>query len=225
MKNRMISLLLALVCVCALTVNASASHPVPDLSRNGSLTFVMDLDGKLLDGGKLNLYRVGDITEEDGNYGFQVIEQLQGADVSLEDVSDPVAAEQLLTIAKVMELEKLSAPITQGKAVFTDLPVGLYVVWQDGADATKGYGPIQPFLISIPKFQNDTYVTDVVADPKVPLETAPPETTAPPTEPDEDLPQTGQLNWPVPVMAVSGAALILAGLILCTSRKRTGDEK
>lgn len=223
MVKRIVSMLVMLLLIGCLAVTASASHPVPDLSQNGSITFVMDLDGELLDGGKLNLYRIGDVTEDNGNYFFTLIQELDGSDLTLEDLDDPILAEELLTIAKVVKLEKLSGPIEDGAAVFSDLPNGLYVVWQDGEDATKGFAAIQPFLISVPKFRNGAYELDVIADPKVPLETAPPETTTP-TIPDEKLPQTGQLNWPVPVLAFSGAVLLILGFVLRTAGKKESAD-
>lgn len=225
MKKKICFLLLVLVLLSTFTVTASASHSVPDLSKNGSLTFLMDLDGVPLDGGSLNLYKVGQIVEDDGDYSFQLIETLQGSNALLDSWEDPVLAEKLLTLAKVVQLPKLTTPIRKGKAVFTDLPVGLYVVWQDEADATRGFSPIQPFLISVPTFRNDEYVLDVIANPKVPLETTPPEPTTPPSFPDKYLPQTGQLKWPIPVMALSGIVLFTVGLILYAGRKRTENEK
>ena len=225
MKNRIWSFTLTLVLLCTLAVNASASDPIPDLSQNGSITFSMDLNDVLLDSGSMNLCKVGEIEKQDSNYSFQLIEKLQDSDVLLDKLDDPILAEELLTLAKEKDLEKITAPITEGKAVFTDLPVGLYVVWQDDQDATRGFSPIQPFLISVPKFQDDEYALDVTADPKVPVETTPPETTTPPSPPDEYLPYTGQLNWPIPVMALSGAVLFIVGWILCAGRKRTENEK
>ena len=46
--------------------------------------------------------------------------------------------------------------------------------------------------------------------------TAPVETTAPtePTSPSPFIPQTGQLNWPVPVLCFIGLALILLGILM-----------
>lgn len=224
MVKRIVSMLVMLLLIGCLAVTAFATHPVPDLSQNGSITFVMDLDGELLDGGELNLYRIGDVTEDNGNYFFTLIDELDGSDLTLEDVDDPILPEQLLTIAKVVELEKLSAPIEDGAAVFPDLPNGLYVVWQDAEDATDGFAAIQPFLISVPRFRNGEYELDVIADPKVPLETAPPETTVPPTTPDEKLPQTGQLNWPVPVLALSGAVLLILGFVLRAAGKKESAD-
>ena len=40
--------------------------------------------------------------------------------------------------------------------------------------------------------------------------------------PDDKLPQTGQLWWPVPALLCAGLVLILAGVI---RRRGTGDEK
>ena len=222
MKNRILSALLALILMSALIVHASAVHPVPDLSQNGSLTFVMDLDGTALDNGNLNLYKVGEIAEDDGNYFFQLMDERE---ITKESQIDENLAKEMLTLAKEMSLTKLTAPIEAGSTEFADLPVGLYVVWQDEKDATKGLFPIQPFLISVPRFQNGTYEPNVLAKPKNAPETIPPESTEPPPPPPPKLPQTGQLNWPVPVMAVSGMVLFVLGWILCAGRKRTGDEK
>ncbi len=40
-----------------------------------------------------------------------------------------------------------------------------------------------------------------------------PETTNPPAPTDPKLPQTGQLNWPVPVLVVLGLLLLAAGWV------------
>lgn len=217
MVKRIIALLISLLLIGCLSMTVMAAHPVPDLTKNGSITFVMDWEGEPMDGGNLNLYKVGQIAEDDGNYGFRLIEEMEGSELTLESIGDPVLAEELLTLAKVLKLTARTAPIREGTARFQDLAPGLYVAWQDKADATKGFAPISPFLISIPKFQNDTYILDVIAQPKVPLETVPP-TTKPP--PPEELPQTGQLNWPVPVMGIGGAVLLILGFVLHTSGKK-----
>lgn len=89
----------------------------------------------------------------------------------------------------------LTAPIEGGKAVFSQLMPGLFVVPQKEADASDGFTAIHPFLISLPRWDGEQYVYDLTAKPKVSLE---PKPTEPPTEPpDPWLPQTGQTNWPV----------------------------
>lgn len=221
MVKRIVTMLVMLLLIGCLAMPVFAAHPVPDLSQNGSLTFIMELDSVPLDNGNLNLYKVGGIADDDGNYYFQLMD---GRKLLLSEGINQILAEEMLTLAKASALTKLTAPIEDGKAAFADLPVGLYVVWQDTADATEGLFPIQPFLISVPLFRDGAYELDVLAKPKNAPETIPPETTAPP-KPDETLPQTGQLNWPVPVLAISGAVLFILGWILFTKGKRMSHEK
>ena len=215
MVKKIAVFLIAFLLICTLTVTAFA-HPVPDLSVNGSITFQMEWNDKPFENGKLNLYKVGEVVESDGDYFFGPIAEFADVELDYSAVADLEFAKELLTLAKESDLEKITASITAGKAVFEDVEPGLYVVWQNSADATKGFAAINPFLISMPRFMDNEYVTEVVAEPKVGFETIPPTTTPPPP----NLPQTGQLNWPVPVLAISGAILFALGFALWTGRKR-----
>ena len=67
-------------------------------------------------------------------------------------------------------------------------------------------------------------VSDTVTETTVPSSPTEPATTTPKTTgtaqtASNTIPQTGQLNWPVPVLSVTGAALIIIGLII-TRKKR-----
>lgn len=221
MKNKILSFLAVLVLLSVMPVSASANHPVPDLSQNGSLTFLMELEDMPLGGGALNLYKVGEIAEEDGNYFFQLFD---GRSIWLAEEIDQTLADEMLALAKTERLTKLTAIIAEGKATFPDLPVGLYLVWQDDDDATLGVSPIRCFLISVPRFQDGAYELDVLAKPKNAPEKLPPEPPITPPPPGES-PQTGQLKWPVPVLALGGAMLFLFGWALHLRGKRNGHEK
>lgn len=224
MRKKLTPLLIFLVIV-TLCGHVMAAE-VPDLNRPGSVTFLMDFDGMPLDGGSLTMYRVGEIAEHDGNYGFICVQEIEG--ISLDDLNDPGLAAELADAAETDGLEARTVPIAQGKAVFSDLQPGLYVVIQYPGEEVPGYAPIDPFLMSLPRWQDDGYAYDLTASPKVPLVPEPTEPTVPtePTDPtDPWLPQTGQLNWPIPLMAVSGLALFMAGCILCFGRKKERYEK
>lgn len=227
--KRIVTMLITILLVGGLSLTALA-HEVPDLSQNGSITFTMDWGGEPLDSGKLSMYRVGDIVEDDGNYSFELIDELKNSNLSLDNVNDRALAEDLAVLAEDEDLLELTAPIRDGRAEFADLEPGLYVVVQAESDASKGFAPISPFLISTPNYENGHYEPHVVADPKVPLETEPSEPTEPtepePTKPkDPNLPQTGQLNWPVPVLVVSGLTLFIMGWFLRFGRKKEKYEK
>lgn len=230
MKNKILSLLMALGLVFAFAVNASATavnNTLPDLNQKGSLSFTMEVDGVALDTGSLKLYRVADIVRvDDTHYDFRLVDALSAATLNTEDLSDSAQAEALLDAAKKALPAPLSAPISEGQAVFKELETGLYLVWQAEADASENYAAIQPFLISVPRLQNGSYALDVKALPKVPF--TPPPTTEPPPPPPPpppDLPQTGQLNWPVPIMAITGLILVIVGWSLCWRRRRIENEK
>lgn len=227
MKKRMLSLLLALFLVFALAVNASALE-MPDLDQKGSLEFAMDVDGVPLDTGSLNVYYVANIIRMEGNrYDFRLVKELAdaGAMLDTKDLYNGVQAEKLLEVSKRVLSDCLTSSIADGKASFADLDAGLYLVWQNEKDASDGYSAIQPFLISVPRLQDGVYAMHVKADPKVPFEREPSPPPPPPPPPPPELPKTGQLNWPVPIMAITGVTLFITGWILCSRRKRIENEK
>ena len=228
MKNRILSCLMALVFIVVLAVNASATTEMPNLEEKGSLTLTMHYDGQPLETGNVNILALGEVAEISENvYDFKLFASLGKTTLTQKELYSAEVAESLLTNAKkVYAGNIISAPISDGKAVFNELNTGLYVVWQEEIDACDGMSAFQPFLISVPRWQADAYVMDVVAAPKVPLLPEPTEPPGPPPPPPPpELPYTGQLNWPIPVMAVSGAMLMIIGLILCVSRKRSNYEK
>ena len=107
-----------------------------------------------------------------------------------------------------------------GIAVFGDLKAGLYLIVQK--QAAEGYDAIQPFLVTVPIMENGQYVYDVDAHPKAGTSSRKTTQTPPTQEVLSALPQTGQLNWPVPVLAVTGAVLVAAGVVL---KKRSGQNE
>ncbi len=214
MKKRVLSFLIVTVFLVCTGLGAAA-HEVPDLEKNGTITFTVDYEKEPVDGGSLTLYRVGDIVINDGDYSFKLIEKLDKKQSEVEDPEDSQLARNLAAKAVEAKLNGITASIKNGEAVFDDVKPGLYVVVQH--EASDGFEAMSPFLISMPKFENGVYVTDVKADPKPSLEKEPEKPTKPA---DPTLPQTGQLNWPVPVMAVSGLVLFVMGWMLYFKRKR-----
>ena len=197
-----------------------------DPDEKGTLTLVMEWDKKPLNSGSLTLFRVGDISIIDGVPDFVLIEELKDCGFSLKDLDDPELPMNLADLALKEKLKGIKAPIKNGEAVFSDLQAGLYVVAQMASDACDGFESIKPFFISLPYRQNGTYEYDRKAQPKVQLHQTPTEPTEPkPTKPkDPTLPQTGQLNWPIPVMAVSGFMLLLFGILLSSRKKGDREE-
>ena len=214
MRKHFISGLLALLLLLGLPLSAAA-HAVPDESRNGhcSITVSMTYKGKAVRGGKLALYKVGDVAENDGNYSFVPVEAIRGDIPEFGDIQSPELA------GKLAKLEKKLTPVTadpvtvgkDGKATFSNLTFGLYLVVQK--TAASGYGKIAPFLVSVPYLYRDEYQYEVTSQPKTDLEQEV-KPTSPPSSGGGGgkLPQTGQLWWPVPLLTCAGLGCIAVGL-------------
>ena len=221
--------LLALLLLLCLPLSAAA-HPVPDAQKDGqcSITVTMTYRGKALKGGTLALYKVGDVAEEDGNYSFVPVAAIREDLAQFGDIQSPDLA------GKLSKLEDKLTPVTalpqkvgeDGKVAFLHLPFGLYLVVQK--TAASGYGKTAPFLVSVPYLYADEYQYDVTSQPKTDLEReVPTKPTSPTTKPTTSsgggtkLPQTGQLWWPVPVLACAGLGCIAVGLF---RRREARDE-
>lgn len=221
--RRLLTLLTAALMLCALGGTAFARE-VPDLDRTGSISITIKTGNTAVAGGTLTLYRVGEIQERDGNDCFSPVEAFSGFDQPLEEVQSPELAKELAEYARAHRLTGVTKEIGQdGKIAFSDLELGLYLLVQE--KAADGYSKITPFLVSVPLWEDGAYVYGVDASPKVEVkkEPEPPESPKPP-KPDTPgrLPQTGQLNWPVPVLVLAGLTLFSLGwgLRFGTGKKR-----
>jgi len=107
-------------------------------------------------------------------------------------LAEYVAEKQVVGITKNTDRE--------GTVLFSDLAEGQYLLVQQ--EAAEGYYPMQPFILTIPLVMNGETLLDIVAEPK--LERIP----------QDSLPQTGQLQWPVWMMGGLGILFAGAGLLI-----------
>ncbi len=191
---------------------------IPDVDRECSATFTMKYADEVVGGGELMLYLVGDVAENNGDYFFEASGKFAESGEELSNLEDPELAARLLAFAQSNEVSpEVSKKIdSNGKVSFEKLKVGLYLVAQQ--KPATGFEPISPYLISLPYLEDGVYKYDLDAEPKTELVEAP--TTV--TEPDSDIPQTGQLWWPVPMLVCGGLALVIVGFVLI--RRKKSDE-
>lgn len=219
-------LLTVLVGLSGLTAYA---HDVPDESKKGSITVDFEYDSKAVTGGRLALYRIAKVRQTDGNYDFENLPEFAGFH---KDMSDLTSAELARCLADFVNSHNILPVDTRdnrtGSVTFLELSHGLYLVVQ--VEAASGYEAVQPFLVTVPMLEDGHYVYDVNAYGKTALKkaktdpagTSPTGTVPRGTAPAGGLPQTGQLNWPIPVLALTGCVLILIGL--ACSRKNDYDK-
>ena len=169
LKKRLpVLLMLAALMIFNINLVVSA-HDVPDMDTQGSISVSVQYDGKAVPGGTLTLYRAGDITQDDGNYDFTLNKDFAGSRVSLEDIQSDQTAKALASYAEAQDISGETRTISEdGKVVFQDLELGLYLLVQH--EAADGFVEMAPFLIGIPMVEDGTYIYDVDASPKLSTE-------------------------------------------------------
>lgn len=234
--------------MCGSLTATAYGRELLDMDRPGSISASMAYDGQAVGGGSLTLYQAGDIYEGEDAYSFTLSEDFAASGISLEDISSEETADSLAEYAQTNGLTGTQVSIGEdGQVSVEDLELGLYLIVQD--EPAQGYEAISPFLVSVPMYEDGVYVYDVNAEPKMSTLTQTPQTPETPgtdTTPEKPktpvstsrpvsgrsvttarpatLPQTGQLNWPIPVLTVLGLCLFYAGWEMRFGRKRKRDE-
>ena len=223
--KKLLALILAFTVVCSVHVSAHA-HDVPQERNDCSIELTVRYNGVNVNGGTLRAIKVGEVAEENGNYYFAQV--MTG--IKIEDVTSSAAAAVQKEFYEKNKGTYVFATthaqkVTDGKVVFTGLPTGLYLIIQE--TAATGFNKMGAFLIGVPYMENGQYQYHVKANVKSELERIPPPTRppSPPPSTPPRLPQTGQLNWPVPLMAIGGLTFFAFGWLLCFGKKREEYEK
>lgn len=224
--KRITSLWIALLLLFLVLPQAYAA-PEIDPEQRGSISIQISYAGEAVSGGSITLYHAATLGED---MQFVPVPEFSGCRVDLNGTLSAATARKLASYADAQSIPGVTVSLGQdGRASFPDLGPGLYLLVQE--EAGKGFLNINPFVISIPTVIGDAVYYDVDASPKAapePLPTDPTDPTDPtkPTDPPNPpgLPQTGQLNWPVPVLALCGTILVIMGLFLCFGRRKKHEK-
>jgi len=199
MRRRIAGLMIAVLLLGTPMVIYAQGAGEPDLTQIGSIEVTMKQEEEVVPGGTLTLYRVGEIQQKNTGYYFSPVGDFAESGEALEDLSAPELAEELAGYAQEENGDTLQID-DNGKALFDELELGLYLVVQ--YDAAEGYEKVSPFLVTVPVNINGSYIYQVDATPKVgtlkqsgqvppgvtPTPTPNPEDTPTPTPNPEDTP-------------------------------------
>ncbi len=202
-----------------LPVQTMAIDPI-DLTQNVSVTI------NYKNGARFDLYCVADSDE----YAvFTLSDVFSGfkRDINSCRNSEDWGAmtKNVAAYVKANHIRPMSTALVQNeKCLFSGLKAGLYLaVGHDVDDGDYTYS-CEPFLICLPDHDgDDTWTYDATAIPKYTFVKHTPTPPTPPTpHTPPELPQTGQLWWPVPVLACGGLLSLLIGIIV--RRRGTAHE-
>lgn len=225
-KKTVVSVLLTMLLLCTMALPAMALSQGIDVNRTGSLNVRILKTGSSagVPGGKVEIYQITSVVFDPYSGYRHSVSSSYSPMLSRSEISrlkEMTAADKDALVKRLVDYIKQetissqaqAVPDSTGKASFTGLALGLYLVVQT-APATQ-YSAIAPFLITIPQYNADN--TEVIyavdAAPKAgtadPVPTPPP--TPAPTPAPGGLPQTGQLWWPVYAFAGLGMILFIFG--------------
>ena len=234
----MISVLFQVVC-------ADTNEPI-DPSRSTILLICLqslENEIKCEAGAEITVYKVADIKEVSGEIQYTYTD-------AFADRTEDLSQEVPETVVREMADSAINNAVTgykgitgsDGTVIFDNLEQAVYLVTQ--TVTAEGFTAFDPFLSYLPGIEDGVWIYDVKAAPKIeyssepditPMPSPTPDPTVTPTPtpvpgnepPDQTppkLPQTGQLNWPIPVLLISGLVFVSLGLIVKRTRKQHDDE-
>lgn len=215
--RKFVSLALAmLIIMCSLGMPAKAVD-----SDVGSIRIRVEYKNEKITGGELIAVRVGYVDAD-----RQVFRKVTNHD-EIKNIgrSDAVTQMQNFYSANkhIYPFLTYKAEVKDGATVFSGIPRGLYLIYQE--TPAPGYEALTAFLVTVP-YEGKL---DVTVFSKSSLEREPePEATTPSSgsgtgSGGNKLPQTGQLTWPIPWMALTGMLLFFLGWWLCFGKRKDSE--
>jgi len=160
--------LIALAMLCMLPLTQAAAYALNQ--RQSTLTVVMEYGGITLGGSRITVCRAASAREEHGGISYDVVRAFSGAGADFNNLTKEkniALSAALDAYASANRIERTPKTTdSAGKAVFTNLSAGLYLVAQAGDDGS-GY-LIAPYLVAVPgrSENNSGWNYNVTAYPK-----------------------------------------------------------
>lgn len=216
-----------------LSIMLISAIPVSAAEESGSLTLrcVFSVEGgkRVLSNDEYSLAKIADASITDSSVTYTTLERFKSYDCDWQNTAASKMDDKAKALAYYCEKNNYytSSAVTDknGELKFDDLEIGLYLVARTKTDSANADFITDPLLVFIPERVNDEVIYDVVSTPKFSYSSPgnPDSPNNPNTPSDGTLPQTGQLMWPITVLAVLGCFLILGGSALL--RKEGSGEK
>lgn len=188
-----------------------------DAEETGSLTLqchIKDEEGAhYFAGDTYAILPVADLVLDEGNATYVMREDFVSFDCDWNELSASQLKDMAEEMAEVADFSNAMRVDTddEGVAYFESLAPALYLIDRVETTEENEVYSVDPMLISVPSFSDNAWEYNVVTTPKFSEVTPVPEETE---TPDEELPATGQLKWPVPLLAIGGVVFIGVGLFL-----------
>ncbi len=156
------------------------ADPISDMGDTGKITVNMkDEFGNALSGGTMAIYKVAEVygipgtSDSEGGYYFRLTDDFKGSGVELEGKTNEDLEGKWSEYAGILAdyaddksigPDETKSIGTDGTAVFENLSAGLYLLVQ--TEPAESYSSVNPFLVSMPYYEDGEYKTSVETYPK-----------------------------------------------------------
>ena len=221
--NKLLSAAGILLVVISILLISVLSAPAAEESGSLTLRCVFPVgDGqRVLSKDKYSLVKIADASFSDASVTYTTRSEFKNFDCEWQKISASAMNAKAKTLAYYCEQNgcytESRTTDKNGECVFENLGIGLYLVARTKTDPDNTDFNTDPLLFFMPQNVNGVIIYDVVATPKFSYTSADDPSGNPggKSQPaDRTLPQTGQLLWPITLLAVMGCLMILAGSFL-----------
>lgn len=172
-KKKILSFALAVACLFGMAAPVSAANEAKT-SGNVTINFkVEDVTTKKvvnLDGATFEAWRVAEAYPVKGveSIKYELVDEFKDTKIKLEGLKASESRKSAHNLAKVAKKADATTKInSDGKGYFNNVKPGMYLIQQTKAEGTSAkYTKAEPFLISVPIFENGNWNYDVTIQPK-----------------------------------------------------------
>ena len=163
MRHKLISFFLIICMLAMMPMTSFAQKADPERLGSISVTLKRRAGKSPIMNAEFSLYHVASAEQNaDNDFSYTYTEMFENCGAALDD---PSLSSKLNVYVRehAVPTAKLITDV-RGTVVFTDLPIGMYLVKQ--TNIVDGYAPCTPFLVKIPNRSGGSYEYDVTATPK-----------------------------------------------------------
>ncbi len=138
---------------------------VIDYNKKGKLdiTFTLKDTNTNIEGIEISLYKIATLSSTTYNYEY-IYDTNITCEASLDDLTQSNLTNDINNCITPTTTKETKTSNKDGKVTFDNLPLGLYLVKQ--TNKVDGYSNITPYLVVIPKEQDNKFIYEITSKPK-----------------------------------------------------------
>lgn len=141
-----------------------AETNIVDFSRKGIIDITLSEEEDIkVSGAEITIYKVADAGVNNSNLEFVYDDDLSTCEKDLD--AGNITSEVVTCVTSSGVVSYNGVTDTEGRVYFENLDLGLYLVTQ--TNQVEGYSKVSPFTVMIPQVQDNSWIYDIKATPKV----------------------------------------------------------